>query len=164
MRHVHPFRLVRWSRRWYLVAWDVEPAEWPTFRLDRIARVRPAGTRVRTGPPPDDPIAFVAEAARDAWRYTVTVRLPTDVKTAAMLVDPTRGALRPDGDGCLLDIGTDDVHWAARRIAALDLDVQVVGPPAFREALASLGRYLVALAGEAVPPTTSGAAPAPPER
>ena len=35
-RLIEPLRLVRSGWRWYLVAWDVDRADWRTFRLDRI--------------------------------------------------------------------------------------------------------------------------------
>jgi predicted DNA-binding transcriptional regulator YafY len=74
------------------------------------------------------------------------LKLPIDPETAHDLVDPTLGVIHPDPDGCRLEIGTDDLGWAARRVAALGLGVEVVGPPEFEEALAALGRYLVNLA------------------
>jgi predicted DNA-binding transcriptional regulator YafY len=44
-RDVEPYRLVRWGRRWYLVAWDVDRDGWRTFRVDRMV------PRIPTGPP-----------------------------------------------------------------------------------------------------------------
>ncbi len=44
-RSVEPHRLVCTERRWYLVAWDLERADWRTFRVDRIAPRPPHGPR-----------------------------------------------------------------------------------------------------------------------
>ncbi|MBX4289202.1 WYL domain-containing protein, partial [Mycobacterium tuberculosis] len=35
-RTVEPVRMVATSHRWYLMAWDVDRADWRTFRLDRM--------------------------------------------------------------------------------------------------------------------------------
>lgn len=35
-RRVEPHHLVSWGGRWYLVAWDLDRADWRTFRADRI--------------------------------------------------------------------------------------------------------------------------------
>src|ERR671910_2094435 len=37
-REVEPHTLVNLGRRWYLVAWDVRREDWPSFRVDRLAR------------------------------------------------------------------------------------------------------------------------------
>jgi predicted DNA-binding transcriptional regulator YafY len=36
VRRVEPHRLVYTGRRWYLLAWDTDRADWRTFRADRI--------------------------------------------------------------------------------------------------------------------------------
>jgi hypothetical protein len=36
VRVVEPHRLVHTPRRWYLLAWDADRADWRTFRVDRI--------------------------------------------------------------------------------------------------------------------------------
>ena len=153
-RDVQPHRLVHVASRWYLVAFDVRAAAWRTFRLDRVTHAHPTGTRWPTPAPPDDPVAHVAGAiATGGWQHRVVVRLFVDPDTAATLVDPTLGTLHDAPDGCLLEIGTDDLDWAARRVIALGLDLEVVGPPAFAEALAALGVWAQDVASAAVPPS-----------
>src|SRR3954470_24284171 len=44
-REVEPHALVNQGRRWYLVAWDRRRADWRTFRVDRIGRPAPMGSR-----------------------------------------------------------------------------------------------------------------------
>src|SRR3954451_16275539 len=46
-RHVEPHRLVSLGRRWYLIAWDLDRADWRNFRVDRIAAPELSGTRFR---------------------------------------------------------------------------------------------------------------------
>jgi biotin operon repressor len=44
-RRVEPHHLVTHSGRWYLVAWDLERADWRLFRADRITPRTPTGPR-----------------------------------------------------------------------------------------------------------------------
>src|SRR6476619_2350135 len=37
-RRIEPHRLVHAEGRWYLVAWDADADDWPTFRVDRFRR------------------------------------------------------------------------------------------------------------------------------
>jgi predicted DNA-binding transcriptional regulator YafY len=57
-RHVEPHSLVPHARRWYFVAWDVDRADWRTFRIDRMARLLGTGVRF---PPRELPAADAAE-------------------------------------------------------------------------------------------------------
>lgn len=60
-RRVEPHSLVNLGHRWYLVAWDCEREDWRTFRVDRLERPSPAGTRFARRELPDkDPAAYVA--------------------------------------------------------------------------------------------------------
>ena len=39
-RRAEPYRLVATTSRWYLLAWDLDRADWRSFRLDRMSEVR----------------------------------------------------------------------------------------------------------------------------
>lgn len=146
-RDVHPLRLVLVGRRWYLVAHDAIADAWRAYRLDRVERAEPTGIRRHPPSQPADPVGFVTSTvATGGWRHRVVLRLPLDAETARDLIDPTLGVVHPDPGGCRLEIGTDDLDWAARRVAALGVDVEIVGPPEFRDVLAALGRHLTSLA------------------
>ncbi|QDC26281.1 YafY family transcriptional regulator [Georgenia yuyongxinii] len=67
-RLVEPHSLVPQGRRWYFVAWDVDRADWRTFRIDRMGSL--LGTGVRFAPrdlPAADAAEFV-QAAHSAVR------------------------------------------------------------------------------------------------
>ncbi|MEE6282062.1 helix-turn-helix transcriptional regulator [Georgenia sp. MJ170] len=66
-RHVEPHSLVPMGSRWYLVCWDLERADWRTFRADRMARLLLTG--VRSEPrtlPAADAAEFVQHAHVDS--------------------------------------------------------------------------------------------------
>lgn len=86
-RLVEPHSIVSSSRHWFLVAWDVDRADWRTFRVDRMSRF--FNTRVR-GPeralPAEDAAEFLAAAVSqlaDARQTAdIVIELPFDVMTA----------------------------------------------------------------------------------
>ena len=51
-RRVEPAGLVSAGFRWYLVAWDLDRADWRTFRVDRIAGKPARGETFTPRPPP----------------------------------------------------------------------------------------------------------------
>ena len=53
-RRAEPYRLVATTSRWYLLAWDLDRADWRSFRLDRMSEVRETtfGFRPREAPMP----------------------------------------------------------------------------------------------------------------
>jgi len=60
-RRVEPHHVVTWSGRWYLVAWDLDRADWRVFRADRIAPRVPTGPRFAPRAlPAEDIETFVA--------------------------------------------------------------------------------------------------------
>ncbi len=44
-RRAERHHLITWGGRWYLVAWDLDRADWRTFRADRIPPRTPTGPR-----------------------------------------------------------------------------------------------------------------------
>jgi predicted DNA-binding transcriptional regulator YafY len=131
-RTVEPYRLVQLGRRWYLLAWDVDRADWRTFRVDRIAPR--LSTHRRFTPrklPARDVGAYVAtavSAVRD--RYQARVILHAPLATVAKSVPPSYGALEPiDEQTCLLRTGADWLGGLAVYVAMIGVDFEVLEPP-----------------------------------
>jgi predicted DNA-binding transcriptional regulator YafY len=131
-RLVEPCGLVHTGRRWYLVAWDLDRAEWRTFRADRIAsRPRPERRFVAREPPGADLAAYVARrvsAARSSYRARVILhasresvagRIPYGVGTLEALSE----------NRCVLETSAEWLDGLAVYIANLDVDFEVVEPP-----------------------------------
>lgn len=145
-RHVEPFRLVSHGERWYLVALDVDRADWRTFRVDRISSVRVTGARfVHVDPP--DAAALVADGiAVRGYDQRAVVRFHAQPSRVAEVVSPTVGTIRPDPDdpaATLVEMGG-DADWIARYLAGLHLPYEVLDPPEVRGELRRLGRRLMA--------------------
>jgi len=145
-RKVEPHRLVHLGRRWYLVAWDLDRADWRSFRVDRITTPLSPGARFRPRrPPPGGAAAFAAKGALDArnrWPAEVVLHAPIDAVRAR--VPATVGTLEPiDEAHCLLHTGADWLGGLAVYIAAIGVDFEVREPPELTAELRTLGeRFL----------------------
>ena len=153
-REVEPNGLVAVGRRWYLVAWDVDRADWRTFRVDRIED--PWTTRAR-GPRhelPDglDPVAFVErqELARaPTYGMVATIEAPA-AEVARRMGEMTREIARLGADRCRITTAEDTLPWLAFRLLLLDADFEVLGPPELRAYLDQLGERLTRAASSPI--------------
>ncbi|MEW2432277.1 YafY family protein [Micromonospora sp. NPDC047644] len=147
-RTVEPIRMVTTGRRWYLMAWDVDRADWRTFRLDRI-RAAVATTWRSSAREHPDPVAFVQRAVTGApYRYLARVRVHARPERLREVVPPQVGRVENDSAGwSVLVVGGDSLDWLAAHLARLDHDMEVLEPPELREAAGRLARRLAVLAG-----------------
>src|SRR3954466_452608 len=109
-RLLEPHRLVHTGRRWYLVAYDTDRADWRTFRVDRIEAPGATDPRFVPRPPPaEDVAAYVAQgvsAARDRYQARIVLRAP--LERVRGRVPANVGTLEAiDERSCLLRTGSD---------------------------------------------------------
>lgn len=130
-RHVEPHRLVHSPRRWYLLAWDVDRADWRTFRVDRIAGLPAPGARFSPRTPPPDAAAYVSQAVSSApYRYQARILLHAPLSVVAERSSPTAGRLEPVNDhSCVLHTGSNSLDELAIYVAAKGVDFEVLDPP-----------------------------------
>ncbi|MBZ3902706.1 helix-turn-helix transcriptional regulator [Streptomyces griseiscabiei] len=164
-RTVEPHRLVCTERRWYLVAWDVERADWRTFRVDRVTPRPPHGPRFPPREPPaEDLAAYVSQGvSRGVYASQAVVRLLVPLEEAAARVSPSAGTLEPyDEHSCLLRTGAPSLDVMAIHVMMTGVDFEVVEPQGLTETIRTLrDRLSAALArtGDAAsPPGPSGSA------
>ncbi|MFE4381512.1 helix-turn-helix transcriptional regulator [Streptomyces cyaneofuscatus] len=157
-RQVEPYRLVSTGRRWYLVAYDLLRADWRTFRVDRVSEPFATGARFTPRPlpmeggggaEPEDAARYFARSMagrQPELRLDVRFRAPAEFVAARL--PPTLGVPEPepgpDGeDGCRLrSSSTDSLEWVALRLALVDCEFAVQGPPQLVAYLESLGARL----------------------
>ncbi|UBU13757.1 helix-turn-helix transcriptional regulator [Nonomuraea gerenzanensis] len=156
-RTVEPVRMVATSRRWYLMAYDVNRDDWRTFRLDRMRDVTATTWRFQPRQHPD-PVAFVQRGVTEApYRHLARVRLRARPEQVRELVPPQVGRVEEDRDGwCVLVSGGDNLDAIAVHVAWLGFEAEILEPPELRESAARLARRLAAMAAP-VPPCASGA-------
>ncbi|MFB6983771.1 helix-turn-helix transcriptional regulator [Streptomyces scopuliridis] len=135
-RTVEPHRLVCTERRWYLVAWDLDRADWRTFRVDRITPAPPHGPRFTPRPPPaDDLAAYVSRGvSTGAYAMAAVIRLHASAEEAAQEISPSAGVLEAvDAHSCLLRTGAGSLDVMVIHLALLGFDFEVIEPPELTE-------------------------------
>ncbi|QBS46410.1 YafY family protein [Nocardia sp. CS682] len=139
VRTVEPHTLVHFSRHWYLVAWDVDRADWRTFRADRLAPRIPTGPRFTPREPPEGDVATYLshQLSARAWPYQATVLLHTSAAAATPNIWPGMGVLEPvDAETCRLQVGAETPDALVWMITSVDIDFTLLsGPPELVTAL-----------------------------
>ncbi len=143
-RYVEPHHVVPLDRRWYLISWDLDRADWRIFRLDRIDEPRPTGLRFdpRSLPAPD-PVAFVIESiASVPATYHVELIVEAPLQTVQEELGPwgTATAHGPDTTRIVMDV--DDLSWPVLTLAALNVDVHHAEPAELLTLLQQLTAHL----------------------
>ncbi|QKV95741.1 YafY family transcriptional regulator [Streptomyces sp. NA02950] len=135
-RTAEPHRLVCAQRRWYLVAWDLDRADWRTYRADRITPTPPHGPRVAPRrPPADDLAAYVSRGVSTAaYAEKATVLLRVSAERAAERVSPSAGVLEAvDEHSCLLHTGAHGLDVMVIHIVLMGFDFEVREPAGLTE-------------------------------
>lgn len=145
-RVTEPYRLVSTGRRWYLVAYDLDRADWRTFRVDRISGPLATGARFT---PRELPTGNAAEFLRRSMRgghpsYGFEVTFEASADAVAARLPGWLGTPEPvAADRCRLRATTVDTpEWLAVRLALLGHDFTVQGPEELRRATGELGARL----------------------
>ncbi|WP_320774291.1 helix-turn-helix transcriptional regulator [Streptomyces sp. CRN 30] len=149
-RRVQPHHLVTWRGRWYLLAWDLDRADWRTFRADRVDPRTPTGPRFTPRDVPGgDVAAFVAGRFRGSdgtagWpcRGEAVLDLPAS-SVAPYVHDGFAEELGPGR--CRVVLGSWSWAGLASAFGRFDADLSAVRPAELRAACALLARrYAVA--------------------
>jgi predicted DNA-binding transcriptional regulator YafY len=142
-RKAEPYRLANWGRRWYLVAYDLERADWRTFRVDRLVPRLPAGPRFtpRELPEPDLAAYVARRVSAAAWRYRASVTVHAPAAEVVERINPAVGVVSPlTEQTCTLETGADSIDTLAVHLGLLGHDFDVTGPPELVEHLRELAR------------------------
>jgi predicted DNA-binding transcriptional regulator YafY len=153
-RSTEPFRLVALGRRWYLVAYDLDRADWRSFRLDRLSGLRATGARFAPRRlPAEDAAAFVRAgigARVPTFEVEVLVRAPADDVRRRIGQWST---VEDAGEGtCRVHMEPDDLSWPALALGMVDAEFTVLSPPELGVLLGEWGRrFTRAAAGTPAP-------------
>jgi biotin operon repressor len=144
-RRVEPHHVVAWGGRWYLVAWDLDRADWRTFRADRITPRIPTGPKFDPRELPGGKVAaFVNSRFRGSnnggeWPCSGEVIL--DLPATAVSPFIGDGVVEEVGpDRCRATLGSWSWPGLAASIGRFDADIEVVGPAELKDAFANLAR------------------------
>lgn len=144
-RRVEPHAVIAVGGRWYLVAWNLDRAEWRLYRLDRIAPRTPLGAKFETrGIPTGNASTYLAarfKGSNDSneWPCLGEVLLRVPAREAAQWL-PDAMVAPADDASCRVTLGS--WSWASilSSIARFDADFEVVGPPQLLEASEKLSQ------------------------
>jgi predicted DNA-binding transcriptional regulator YafY len=164
-RLVEPHRLVSLGRRWYLVAWDLDRADWRSFRVDRLTEPALTGARFRPRDiPGGDPVSWLrSRISAIPSRYDVSVVLQTSADhvrgvvghwgTAEPLpapVAPASAGPAPAGPAaggaavaCRLRMNVDDLGWPVMVLGVLGVPFTIESPAELRDRVRSVGELLL---------------------
>lgn len=142
-RRAEPHRLALVGRRWYLVAWDRERADWRTFRVDRVEAVV-AGDRFVPRTAPDEDVAgYVSRSVTGMFQHRASVLFDAPADALRAKVPPQYGAIEPVGPGrCRLTTSASSLDGIAVWLAILALPFEVESPPELRAHLDALADRL----------------------
>lgn len=149
-RHVEPYRLVSFGRRWYLVAYDLARHDWRSFRLDRLREPCSTGARFRPRELPADDAAAFVRARIDSIPASYTVEALVHAPAATVRSHVGRWATIEEVDDrrCLLRMTTDSLDWPMMALGAVAADFEVLSPPELVDRIREWGgRFSRATAG-----------------
>lgn len=141
VRRVEPERIVHATRRWYLVGYDLDRAEWRTFRIDRVTTFRSPGTGSTPRPlPATDMDQWVTQRLAAGWQQVrATVRAHAPAETVKHWIAPAWGTVTPETTStCMLRIGADSHDAIARWLLLLDTDITVIEPAELTDSFRTL--------------------------
>lgn len=148
-RRTEPHAVVAREGRWYLLAWDLEAADWRTFRLDRMQPRIPTGPTFTSRPlPATDAATYLAarakgSAAEDRWPCVGEVVIALPAREVAPWVGDGEVEELADGS-CLVTVGSWSWTGVLASVARFDAAFAVVGPPALRKAATALAKRFAA--------------------
>jgi predicted DNA-binding transcriptional regulator YafY len=153
-RTVEPHRLVHTWGRWYLVAWDVDRADWRTFRADRIEPRIPTGPRFTPRElPGDGDLAHYVTAGLGAamWRYRARVTVYASADHIAARLPQAIKVTAVNENTCVIDVGSDTPHMLAVYLGMLDADFEAHEPPELVAHLRTTAQRYLKATGTSLP-------------
>ncbi|MFD7919374.1 helix-turn-helix transcriptional regulator [Streptomyces sp. NPDC059740] len=140
-RHVEPHRLVRLSRRWYLVAYDLGRHDWRSFRVDRLTAPRGAGGRFAPRElPAADAATFVRRGLVELPRpYRVEVLVDAPAEVVRARIGRWATVEEVDADHCRMRMTADSLDWPTLALGVVDAEFHVLHPPELLERVRQWG-------------------------
>jgi predicted DNA-binding transcriptional regulator YafY len=150
-RRTEPAAVVHSGYRWYLLAFDLQRDDWRTFRVDRIrGRVREDGRGRRRAVPGGDAAAYVrrqlhSQGVDEGEAVPGRIRLRVPAADAGARIPSRYAVIEPDGeDACIVSTRGQWSRSFLMWMAALDVPMEVLGPPEMASAARTLAERLSA--------------------
>jgi predicted DNA-binding transcriptional regulator YafY len=141
-RELDVYGLVFHSGRWYVTGHDHGRDGMRTFRLDRIASVKPGDGSYDVPADFDATTQVVSGIAAVKWTHEVAVLLRTTLAAAGERLPASTGRLSEHADGVLFESRADNLAGMACMLAGLGWDFEVITPDALRDEVLALSDRL----------------------
>lgn len=144
-RSVEPVRLVSTgSGRWYLLAWDVERADFRTFRVDRIVGDPVRGRPFARREPPADVTRYLRESlSLGPFALRARAKLSGSFAELSERLAPWCGVLEPlDEKHCCLTVGANTEEQLVGHLLYTGVDFEVLEPQGLQASMLRLARRL----------------------
>lgn len=144
-RHVQPVRLANYGRRWYLIAWDIDRADWRSFRVDRMDKARATGDSFAPRAVPADVATRLERGiAFEPFACRITLRLQGSVDELQAVLPVWCGVLEPEtASHSLLRVGADSPESLLAQVLMIGQDVELIEgdamAPELQRVLARMG-------------------------
>lgn len=147
-RRVQPHHVVSLDQRLYLIAHDLDRADWRIFRIDRAGN--PQRTRQAFTPKPlpvDGPAEYVRAKLCEAWTvHEVTATVEATMEDVLEKIGGWGEVTPITENSCAVRIPTGDLAWATFALAALHAPFTIHGPEEALTHAAEWGSRLTAAA------------------
>ncbi|MFB9837456.1 helix-turn-helix transcriptional regulator [Actinoallomurus acaciae] len=142
-RRVEPYRQVHFHLRWYLLAWDLDRADWRTFRLDRISGLSATGTPFTPRPLPARSAAAYLREEVSAGRHraVVVIDAPPAVVGDALRFQDFDVVPLPEGRS-RVTARVDSFEWLTLNLVPIGADFLIEEPAEFRDRCKELASRL----------------------
>lgn len=129
-RRCEPYRLVASDRRWYLLAYDLDRADWRTFRVDRMTDVSVRTWRFHPRAAPDA-AAYVQEGvASRVYRHRARFLVHAPADSVREQISASAAVVQERGDErCEVLSGGDNLDFVLMHVLLLGHDFEVLDPP-----------------------------------
>ncbi|MEV4756097.1 WYL domain-containing protein [Micromonospora sp. NPDC049559] len=152
-RRVEPYRQVHHLLRWYLLAWDIDRADWRVFRLDRLSDPVRTGNRYAPRPLPAESALEYLRRGLDKARQRVTLVIEAPAPRVLDALRYQDAEIDAVGDQQVrVTLALDSWQWLVLNLAFLDADFTISGPPELTRACHRFARRLLDATSEPIDP------------
>ncbi|WP_228834931.1 helix-turn-helix transcriptional regulator [Nocardia abscessus] len=130
-RRVEPYRLVASERRWYLLAYDLDRADWRTFRVDRMTDVAARTWHFRPRAAPDAATYVQEGVASRVYPHHARFLVHASADTVRGQIPASAAVVRPrDDERCEVLSGADSsLDAVLMHVLLLGHNFEVLDPP-----------------------------------
>jgi predicted DNA-binding transcriptional regulator YafY len=152
-RVVEPCSLARLGHRWYVVAWDVERADWRSFRVDRIRAPEATGSTFEPSEPPGGTAVYIQQAIAIApFEHRIRLRLHGSFAELSSSIPAWCGVLEAEtGNTCILTTGADSTLGVASLALMAGAEAELLDEPPIAAELRDIAARFARAMGVASP-------------